>query len=86
VIGVPDERLLEVRAAFIELALGSVLTADEVIPHCKGSDSRIQSPPPRSAPRAVQTSASKTKLIALAEDAADGCPTQAIILERRQSD
>lgn len=36
VIGVPDERLMEVAAAFIELQPGADLTEDDVIRHCAG--------------------------------------------------
>ncbi len=36
VVGVPDERLLEVAAAFIELAPGATLSEDELIAWCKG--------------------------------------------------
>jgi len=36
VIGVPDARLTEVPAAFIELAPGAALTEEEVIAHCRG--------------------------------------------------
>lgn len=37
VIGVPDERLDEVPAVFVELATGQELTAEEVIAHCEGA-------------------------------------------------
>ncbi len=36
VVGVPDERLIEVPAAFLELAPGARLTEAEAIGHCKG--------------------------------------------------
>ena len=36
VIGVPDERLLEVAAAFIELEAGADSTAEQIIDYCKG--------------------------------------------------
>jgi len=36
VIGVPDERLMEVAAAFIELHPGRTLSEDEVVRHCLG--------------------------------------------------
>ena len=36
VIGVPDERLLEVAAAFIELEAGAEATAEDIIGHCRG--------------------------------------------------
>ena len=36
VIGVPDDRLTEVPAAFIELTPGAFMTEDEVIAHCRG--------------------------------------------------
>ncbi|MFK7914908.1 MAG: class I adenylate-forming enzyme family protein [Pseudomonadales bacterium] len=37
VIGVPDDRLGEVPAAFIELVPGAQLTAEQAIAHCKGA-------------------------------------------------
>lgn len=36
VVGAPDDKYMEVPAAFIELKDGATLTADEVIRHCKG--------------------------------------------------
>ncbi len=36
VIGVPDERLLEVAAAFIELEAGAKVTEQQIIDHCRG--------------------------------------------------
>ena len=36
VIGVPDERLLEVAAAFIELEEGAEATEEQIIDHCRG--------------------------------------------------
>ena len=36
VIGVADQRLLEVAAAFIELEAGATATAEEIIEHCRG--------------------------------------------------
>jgi acyl-CoA synthetase (AMP-forming)/AMP-acid ligase II len=36
VVGVPDDRLLEVPAAFVELVPGASLTEDELIAYCKG--------------------------------------------------
>ncbi|WP_367274832.1 hypothetical protein [uncultured Maritimibacter sp.] len=36
VIGVPDDHLFEVAAAFVELAPGSTLTPDEVVDFCLG--------------------------------------------------
>ena len=36
VIGVPDARLLEVAAAFIELEAGAEATEEEIIAHCRG--------------------------------------------------
>ncbi len=36
VIGVPDQRLLEVAAAYIELEAGAEATADEIIDFCRG--------------------------------------------------
>lgn len=37
VVGVPDERLLEVPAAFVEVAPGATVTADELIDYCTGA-------------------------------------------------
>jgi acyl-CoA synthetase (AMP-forming)/AMP-acid ligase II len=36
VVGIPDERYVEVAAAFVELAEGSVADEAELIAHCKG--------------------------------------------------
>ena len=36
VIGVPDQRLLEVAAAFVELEAGAKATAEQIIDHCRG--------------------------------------------------
>jgi acyl-CoA synthetase (AMP-forming)/AMP-acid ligase II len=36
VVGVPDERLLEAPAAFVELVPGAILTEDETIGYCRG--------------------------------------------------
>lgn len=36
VIGVPDDRLMEVAAAFIELQPGATLTPEELVAHCDG--------------------------------------------------
>jgi fatty-acyl-CoA synthase len=36
VVGVPDERLVEVPAAVVELVPGAVATEDELIAHCRG--------------------------------------------------
>lgn len=44
VIGVPDERLDEVPAVFVELAPGQELTADEVIAHCEGAIASFKVP------------------------------------------
>ena len=44
VIGVPDERLEEVPAVFVELATGQELTADEVIAHCEGAIASFKVP------------------------------------------
>src|SRR5439155_24772907 len=37
VVGIPDPRLLEVPAAFVELAPGAELGEEEVIGYCKGT-------------------------------------------------
>jgi len=44
VVGVPDERLDEVPAAFIELNAGGALTAEEVIAHCQGAIASFKVP------------------------------------------
>jgi acyl-CoA synthetase (AMP-forming)/AMP-acid ligase II len=44
VIGVPDERLDEVPAVFVELATGRELTAEEVIAHCQGAIASFKVP------------------------------------------
>jgi fatty-acyl-CoA synthase len=44
VIGVPDERLEEVPAVFVELATGKELTAEEVIAHCQGAIASFKVP------------------------------------------
>lgn len=36
VVGIPDERLLEVPAAFVELLPGATATEEELIEHCRG--------------------------------------------------
>ena len=36
VVGIPDQRLLEVAAAFVELLPGHEATEEELIEHCKG--------------------------------------------------
>ena len=36
VIGVPDDRLMEVAAAFIELQPAAKLTPEEIVAHCDG--------------------------------------------------
>ncbi|MEE8245015.1 MAG: hypothetical protein V3R27_08465, partial [Pseudomonadales bacterium] len=36
VVGVPDERLVEVAAAFIETELGATVTEEELIEFCRG--------------------------------------------------
>ena len=36
VVGIPDERLLEVAAAYVELVPGGAVTEDELIEHCRG--------------------------------------------------
>jgi acyl-CoA synthetase (AMP-forming)/AMP-acid ligase II len=44
VVGIPDERLLEVVAAYVELVPGHELTADEVIAYCEGTIARFKIP------------------------------------------
>lgn len=44
VIGVPDERLDEVPAAFIELAPGHSITAEEVVEYCRGEVASFKVP------------------------------------------
>jgi acyl-CoA synthetase (AMP-forming)/AMP-acid ligase II len=44
VVAVPDDRLLEVGAAFIELAPGQSLSAEEVIDYCDGRIERFKTP------------------------------------------
>ena len=44
VIGVPDDRLLEVACAYLELHEGQQLTADEVMEFCKGKISSFKIP------------------------------------------
>jgi len=44
VVAVPDDRLLEVGAAFIELAPGQSLSAEEVIDYCDGRIARFKTP------------------------------------------
>ena len=44
VIGVPDERLLEVAAAYIELEEGARATEDEIIDHCRGKIASFKVP------------------------------------------
>jgi acyl-CoA synthetase (AMP-forming)/AMP-acid ligase II len=44
VVGVPDDRLLEVGAAFIELAPGQTVTEQEVIAYCDGRIARFKTP------------------------------------------
>lgn len=44
VVGIPDPRLIEVPAAFIELASGHSLTADEVTAHCNGQIASFKIP------------------------------------------
>jgi fatty-acyl-CoA synthase len=44
VVGVPDDRLLEVGAAFVELAPGQTITAEEVIEFCQGRIARFKIP------------------------------------------
>jgi acyl-CoA synthetase (AMP-forming)/AMP-acid ligase II len=44
VVGIPDPRLLEVPAAFVELAAGHTLTEADVIAHCTGQISSFKIP------------------------------------------
>jgi len=44
VVGVPDDRLVEVPAAFVELAPGASLTEDEVLDYCRGQIARFKAP------------------------------------------
>ncbi|HWE68156.1 MAG TPA: class I adenylate-forming enzyme family protein [Acidimicrobiales bacterium] len=44
VVGVPDARLDEVVAAFIELEPGCVLTREELVEHCRGEIARFKIP------------------------------------------
>jgi acyl-CoA synthetase (AMP-forming)/AMP-acid ligase II len=44
VVGVPDDRLVEVPAAFVELAPGQSVTEDEVIAFCKGKIASFKVP------------------------------------------
>jgi acyl-CoA synthetase (AMP-forming)/AMP-acid ligase II len=44
VVGIPDERLLEVPAAFVELVPGESLDAQEVIDFCTGTIARFKVP------------------------------------------
>jgi len=44
VVGVPDDRLLEVGAAFVELAPGQSVTEDEVIAYCQARIARFKIP------------------------------------------
>jgi fatty-acyl-CoA synthase len=44
VVGVPDDRLQEVPAAFVELAPGASATEDEVIAYCKGAIASFKVP------------------------------------------
>lgn len=44
VVGVPDARLLEVAAAFVELHEGAQLTEQEVIDYCKGQIASFKVP------------------------------------------
>ena len=44
IVGVPDDRLDEVAAAFVELQEGAEMTAQEVIDHCKGQSSNFKIP------------------------------------------
>ncbi len=43
-MGVPDEKYLEVPAAFIELNPGKTVTEDEIIEHCHQSMARFKVP------------------------------------------
>jgi fatty-acyl-CoA synthase len=44
VVGVPDERLEEVPAAFVELKPGSTATAEDLLEHCRGQIARFKVP------------------------------------------
>jgi acyl-CoA synthetase (AMP-forming)/AMP-acid ligase II len=44
VVGIPDERLLEVPAAFIELLPGMTATEEELIEHCRGKIASFKLP------------------------------------------
>jgi fatty-acyl-CoA synthase len=44
VVGIPDDRLIEVPAAFVELAPGATLTVEEVLAHCEGRIARFKVP------------------------------------------
>ena len=44
VVGVPDQRLDEVPAVFVELAIGGQLSAEEVIAHCQGAIASFKVP------------------------------------------
>ena len=44
VVGIPDDRLLEVGAAFVELAPGQSITEQEVIDYCTGAIARFKIP------------------------------------------
>lgn len=44
VVGVPDDRYVEIPAAFIELAEGYSATAEELITHCKGAIANFKVP------------------------------------------
>jgi acyl-CoA synthetase (AMP-forming)/AMP-acid ligase II len=44
VIGIPDDRLLEVGAAFVELVPGGSVTEQEVIDFCTGKIARFKIP------------------------------------------
>lgn len=44
VVGIPDDRYVEIPAAFIELAEGHDATAEDLIAHCKGSIANFKVP------------------------------------------
>jgi fatty-acyl-CoA synthase/long-chain acyl-CoA synthetase len=44
VVGVPDARLEEVVAAFVELRPGASATADELLEHCRGQIASFKEP------------------------------------------
>ncbi|MXP42867.1 class I adenylate-forming enzyme family protein [Allopontixanthobacter sediminis] len=44
VVGIPDDRYVEIPAAFIELAEGHGATAEELIAHCRGSIANFKVP------------------------------------------